>query len=84
MLTETGMVVPKAKIRKRRRVGEALQDTIDVAGVAEIPKSQRRTTLPPFDDTRHPPHLRNGGHSAATAKDGGSPTFLIPRPRQNW
>lgn len=33
------MMVPKAEIRKRRRVGEALQDTIDVAGVAEIPKS---------------------------------------------
>lgn len=40
------MLSAEAEIGEGRGVGEALEDAVEVAGIAEISKPQRRSVLP--------------------------------------
>nr|GMD24139.1 lysosomal Pro-X carboxypeptidase-like [Ipomoea batatas] len=76
-LTGGGMKGFETKICERRGVGEALEDGIEIAGVAEVSEPYRRTGFAfVAEETRLPSHLQNGHQrrdSAAAASLDGAP-----------
>nr|GMD27273.1 hypothetical protein Iba_chr08dCG12190 [Ipomoea batatas] len=65
----------ETKICERRGVGEALEDGIEIAGVAEVSEPYRRTGFAfVAEETRLPSHLQNGHQrrdpAAAASLDG--------------
>lgn len=63
--TEGGVEIAEAKIGEGRSVGEALEDAVEIAGVAEVHEAERRTGLALLtQETRLPVHLqlRRQGH----------------------
>nr|GMD22683.1 serine carboxypeptidase-like [Ipomoea batatas] len=76
-LTGGGMKGFETKICKRRGVGEAPEDRIEIAGVAEVSEPYKRTGFAfVAEETRLPSHLQNGHQrrdSVAAASLDGAP-----------